>query len=204
MFNRFDTSRRSLLSGAAALPFIGSAAHALIRPPKTARSDLQLRYDRPAARWEEALPVGNGRFGAMLFGRVAQERLQLNEDTLWAGSPYTPDNPDARAALAKVRRLINEGRFKQAEQLASERMMAKPLSQMPYGTLGDLLFDFDSPQAPHDYERTLDLESATATIWFSTPLGTISREVFASAPGQLIAVRMTATGGQRIGFVLSY
>jgi len=87
--------------------------------PKAGGSGQRLWYRRPATRWEEALPIGNGALGCMVFGRTTQERLQLNVDTLWAGSPYVPDNSEAYAALAEVRRLISEKKFKQAEELAS-------------------------------------------------------------------------------------
>src|SRR5688572_32471870 len=108
----------------------------------------RLRYLRPAGSWNEALPLGNGRLGAMVFGRVAQERLQLNEDTLWAGSPYTPDNPDALAAIPEVHKLLLAERYQEAVDLTSAKVMAKPLRQMAYGSAGDLLLNFSDAQAP--------------------------------------------------------
>jgi alpha-L-fucosidase 2 len=93
---------------------------------------LSLWYRQPAKKWVEALAVGNGRLGAMVFGGVGQERIQLNEDTLWAGGPYDPANPDALEALPKVRELIFAGRYPEAHNLISQKMMAKPLTQMPY------------------------------------------------------------------------
>ena len=103
--------------------FLATSAGAslLARPSLGARAQRspgqRLHYTRPAANWNEALPLGNGALGAMLFGRVAQERLQLNTDTLWAGGPYRPDNPDARAAIPRVRGLIDECRFAEAAEL---------------------------------------------------------------------------------------
>ena len=108
---------------------------------------LSLWYRRPAPDWTEALPVGNGRLGAMVFGGVERERLQLNEDTLWAGGPYDPDNTNALAALPEARRLIFEGKYAEAQKLASQKMMAKPLRQMPYETVGDLFLNFQ-PRRP--------------------------------------------------------
>jgi alpha-L-fucosidase 2 len=195
-------TRRALLGGLGALPFLHSAARA--KSPSTRAADLRLWYTKPAGAWEEALPIGNGRLGAMVFGRVAQERLQLNEDTLWAGGPYTPDNPDALSALPEVRRLLFEGRYKEATELASARMMAKPLRQMPYGTLGDLFLTFDRPQAPRRYERSLDLQNAIAISEYSTARGGVRREHFVSAPDQVIVVRMEAKGAERIGFTIDY
>jgi alpha-L-fucosidase 2 len=196
------STRRTFIGGVGALPFLHSAARADASRP--APADLRLRYFQPAAVWEEALPIGNGRLGAMVFGRVAQERLQLNEDTLYAGGPYTPDNPDALAALPEVRRLIFEGRYKEATQLASARMMAKPLRQMPYGTLGDLFLTFERPIVPRRYQRSLDLQHALATCEYSTSRGSVRREQFVSAPDQVIVVRLQATGTERIGFAMDY
>jgi alpha-L-fucosidase 2 len=135
----------------------------------TSRSDWRLWYTQPAGAWEEALPVGNGRLGVMVFGRVGQERLQLNEDTFYGGGPYTPDNPDALAALPEVRRLLFAGQYKEATELTSARMMAKPLWQMPYSTLGDLFLTFDQPEVPSSYERSLDLQDAKASASFTSP-----------------------------------
>jgi alpha-L-fucosidase 2 len=194
--------RRSILRAAAALPvLIGSR---IGRAQSLPDRSLTLWYRQPAREWEEALPIGNGRFGAMVFGRVLQERLQLNEDTLWAGGPYTPDNPEALAALPEVRRLIAAGRFKEAHELTAARIMAKPLVQMPYGTLGDVFLTFDKGGLPIDYERSLDLKSATTVCRYRTAGGEVRREVFASAPDQVIVMRIECKGGGRIGCTVDY
>src|SRR6476660_3335772 len=93
---------------------------------------LSLWYRRPAKQWVEAIPIGNGRLGAMIFGGVDHERIQLNEDTLYAGGPYDPSNPEALEALPEVRRLIFAGKLLDAHKLVSQKMMAKPLREMPY------------------------------------------------------------------------
>jgi alpha-L-fucosidase 2 len=139
----------------------------------------------------------------MVFGRVAQERLQLNEDTLWAGAPYVPDNPEARTALPQVRQLLGEGRYKEASDLVGARMMARPLWQMSYGSLGDLLLDFDSKQQPSHYERRLDLPTATVRTEYRSPQGWFVREAFSSAADQVLVLRLEAKAG-RIGFDLSW
>ena len=108
---------------------------------------LSLWYRQPATNWVSALPVGNGRLGAMVFGGIAREKLQLNEDTLWAGGPYDPDNTNALAALPEVRRLIFDGKYAEAQKLASQKMMAKPLEQMPYETLGICCLNFQPNSA---------------------------------------------------------
>ncbi|HEY5550371.1 MAG TPA: glycoside hydrolase family 95 protein, partial [Opitutaceae bacterium] len=166
-----------------------------------ANPDLTLRYTRPAAEWVEALPVGNGRLGAMVFGGIHQERLQLNEDTLWAGGPYDPANPDALAALPEVRRLIAAGEYEAAQHLTQEKLMSRPMRQMPYQTVGDLMFTFSGGEPVANYRRELDLDTAVATTAFT--IGTSAwdtvhtREVFASPVDQVIAVRITATAPNR-------
>ena len=196
----FGLSRRDLLitSGAAAV-----APKVSARTVSSSSNVNRLWYRQPASIWEEALPLGNGRLGCMVFGRVAQERLQLNEDTLWAGSPYVPDNPEANAALPKVRELIAQGRFKEATDLASAKMMAKPLSEMPYGTLGDLLLDFLNPEKPSNYVRELDLETAIATTRLARKSGLLRREAFVSAPDQVAVVHFSGPRGA-LDFDLSY
>jgi len=198
---RHGLSRRSLLrAGAAGLSALPSLGWPLVTP---AQRESCLWYRQPAARWEEALPLGNGRLGAMVFGRVTQERLQLNEDSLWAGAPYTPDNPESLAALSQVRSLINEERYREASELASQKMMAKPLWQMAYGSAGDLLFNFENAEAPSHYERELDLDTALCRTQYRSAGGEFLREVFASAPDQAIVLRMQASRGS-FGFDLSY
>jgi len=121
---------------------------------------MRLWYPRPAKDWVEALPVGNGRLGAMVFGRVQQERIQLNEDSVWYGGPRDRHNPDALAALPEVRRLLFEGKVEDAERLATHAMLSTPRRQTPYQPLGDLSLqfygqlmewseDYDEPEPGH-------------------------------------------------------
>lgn len=191
--------RETLAAGLA----IGAVPSLLAARDVDREHNERLWYRQPAGLWTEALPVGNGRLGAMVFGRVAQERLQLNEDTLWAGSPYDADNPEALAALPKVRALLAAGRFKEATDLAAAKMMAKPLSQMPYGSLGDLLLTFASAREPSDYHRQLDLRSAVVTTRFADGAARYTRDVFASAPDQVIVMRLEAEEGT-LDFDLAY
>ena len=168
-------------------------------------SDRPLDPARPSgqgagAEWVRALPVGNGRLGAMIFGGVVHERLQLNEDTLWAGRPYDPVNPDAKTALPEVRRLLTEGRYADAARLVSEKVMAKPLAQMPYQTLGDLTLTFPETDSVERYRRDLDLTTATAHVSYVARGVRFEREVFASAPAQTIVVRLTASAPGQISF----
>ena len=152
------------------------------------------------AEWVRALPVGNGRLGAMVFGGVVHERLQLNEDTLWAGRPYDPVNPEAKDALPEVRRLLAARRYTDAASLVSQKVMAKPLAQMPYQTLGDLALTFEHQENVENYRRDLDLATATAHVVYTTAGITFEREIFASAPDQVIVVRITANRPGQISF----
>ncbi|WP_428028136.1 glycoside hydrolase family 95 protein [Altererythrobacter sp.] len=182
--------------GLAALPF---KLGATTRP-----GALDLIYGKPAGEWVEALPVGNGRIGGMVFGGVLQERIQLNEDTLWAGSPYDPNNPDAAENLARVRELIDRGEFKQAADLTAAALMAKPLRQMPYGTAGDILIDLPGTEAPRTYERGLDLHEAIQRTSYRNGQGAFLRETFVSPVDQVLVLRLTATDGGKLDLNVRY
>jgi alpha-L-fucosidase 2 len=161
---------------------------------------LSLWYRQPAKEWVEALPIGNGRLGAMVFGGVNEERLQLNEDTLWAGGPYDPVNPDAKAALPEVRQLILDGKYREADRLISAKVMAKPLHQMPYETIGDLWLDFPAAASVENYRRDLNLDTAVATVRYTANGVKFTREAFASPVDQIIVVRLTADKTGQISF----
>jgi alpha-L-fucosidase 2 len=155
---------------------------------------LTLWYDRPAREWVEALPVGNGRVGAMVFGGIGAERIQFNESTVWAGGPHDYDHPGASDVLDSLRGLLFAGRQKEADALASARVMSLPLSQRPYQAFGDLRLTFAGldTAAARDYRRSLDLDSAIATTRFRIGSTTYTREVFASNPAGVIVVHLTA------------
>lgn len=163
-------------------------------------SPLTLWYRQPAKLWTEALPIGNGRLGAMVFGGVNQEHLQLNEDTLWAGGPYNPNNPRALAALPKVRQLIFAGQYDKAASLISSNLMAIPLRQMPYETVGDLFLDFPPATRVENYRRDLNLDTAVAGASYKIGDVTFKREIFASPVDQVIVVRLTADKPGQISF----
>jgi alpha-L-fucosidase 2 len=167
--------------------------------PVTTRTALI--FDGPASKWEEAIPVGNGRLGAMVYGQPRQERLQLNEDSVWYGGPRDRNNPDARANLPDIRRLIFEGKLKEAERLARLALSGLPESQRHYLSLGHLLLDFELPDGETErYKRVLDLDSGTVTVAFSQGGVSFRRELFASYPDQAIVLRLTADRPGVIGF----
>jgi alpha-L-fucosidase 2 len=153
----------------------------------------RLWYERPAAQWVEALPVGNGRLGAMVFGGIHTERLQLNEDTLWAGGPTNPANPAARDALPEIRRLLRAGRYVEAQALTDASFMSVPLRQAPYQTIGDLLITVAASETAFDYERELELDTAVARTQFTIGGVVHTREVFASPVDDVVVVRLAAT-----------
>src|SRR5262245_30149227 len=191
----FLTSAGLLLTFVSALHnFAGEAVGA----PQIPEEPLSLWYRRPAKQWVEALPLGNGRLGAMVFGGVERERLQLNEDTLYAGGPYDPNNPEALAALPEARRLIFEGKYSAAHNLVGEKMMAKPLKQMQYQPVGDLLLDFPDSTTSSGYRRELNLDTAIARVVYTSNGATFTREVFSSPVDQVIVVRLTADKPERI------
>jgi len=165
-------------------------------------SHLKLWYRQPATEWVEALPVGNGRLGAMIFGGIARERIQFNEDTVWTGGPHDYAHPGAYRHLETLRRLLYEGRQKEAEDLAMREFMSIPLGQKAYQAFGDLLLTF--PEIPATavtrYRRELDLDSAVAAVEFSSGDTTWRREVFASHPAQAIVVRLEADKPGSISF----
>jgi alpha-L-fucosidase 2 len=199
-------TRRTAIQGGVAL---GLAAMGGL--PASARAaqwldsgDLKLWYRQPAEQWTEALPIGNGRLGAMIFGGVARERLQLNEDTLYAGGPYDPSSPEALAALPRVRELINAGKYAEAQQLAHEKMMARPIRMPSYQTVGDLVLTFGVSAYAQDYRRELDLDGALSTVRFRRDGVAHVRETFASAEHQVIVMRLTVDRPGALDFQASF
>jgi alpha-L-fucosidase 2 len=161
---------------------------------------LTLWYRQPARTWNAALPVGNGRLGAMIFGGVEREHLQLNEDTLWAGGPYDPDNTNALAALPEVRRLIFAGQYDAASRLITRDMMAKPIGQMPYETVGDLFLEFPTNANVENYRRDLNLDTAVAGVSYTADGVHFHREIFSSPVDQVIVMQLSADRPGQISF----
>ncbi|MCX5644684.1 MAG: glycoside hydrolase family 95 protein [Phycisphaerae bacterium] len=154
------------------------------------QSDLKLWYTEPAKEWTQALPVGNGRLGAMVFGGIAEDRYQLNEDSLWSGKPHDYAHDGAAEYLPQIRQLLFEGKQKEAQQLATEHFMSVPLGQMPYQPFGDLKLKFAGHDKVEAYRRELDLDTAIATTTYRCNGVTYTRQAFASFPDQVIVVRL--------------
>ncbi|HEX4022649.1 MAG TPA: glycoside hydrolase family 95 protein [Acidobacteriaceae bacterium] len=181
--------------------------------------DSILWYQQPAKKWVDALPIGNGRLGAMVFGGTASERIQLNEDTVWSGGPYDPTNPKGPQALPEIRRLVFAGENLQAHRLFGRTMFGLAIPQMQYQPLGDLWLTFTgqsqandhqrqlatdmgmiTPKPVSDYRRQLDLDEAIVTVQYRDGGVTYKREVFASPVDQVFVVRLTADQKQKISF----
>lgn len=186
--------------------------------------NLRLWYDKPAnasvpdkqqgwesdAEWLKALPVGNGFLGAMVFGDVNQERLQLNEKTLWSGSPDDNNNPEAFASLGKIRQLLFEGKYKEANELTNKTQICKGVgsgqgngANVPFGcfqTLGDLRLDFGKTAAYDNYHRELDLNQGIAKVSYTQEGITFQREIFVSYPDRALVMRLTANKKGALSF----
>ncbi len=162
--------------------------------------NLLLWYNTAAAQWSDALPIGNGHLGAMVFGGVQAERIHLNEDTLWSGGPHEWNNPDAKRHLAEVRRLVLE----QQDYVAADavcKQMQGPYNES-YLTLGNLAVRMEHSPDAKSYRRELDLDTAIARVSYRIDNVDYTREVFASAPDQVIALRFAASGGAAFTLVI--
>lgn len=160
-----------------------------------------LWFDSPAKVWEAAIPLGNGRLGAMVFGGVSDERIQLNESTLWDGYSLDPNNPNSLNVLPEVRRLLFENKNNEAVALATENMLGKPARVKPYQSLGELWFDTPD-QAVSEYIRTLDLSTAIAETKYTSNGAKILREAFISQPDNIMVVKFITDKKQTISFNL--
>ncbi|MFL6278581.1 MAG: glycosyl hydrolase family 95 catalytic domain-containing protein [Vicinamibacterales bacterium] len=193
--------RRALIALAVIGLSTGVRTTTLVQPPALARNVLW--YRAPAANWNEALPIGNGRLGAMVFGGVVDERLQLNEDTVWAGQKLDRVNPQAAASLPEIRRLLFAGNPVEAEALADKTIISVPRRMPPYQTLGDLALRFQIDGDPSDYRRELDLDDAVVRVQFRAGGTLFTREAFATAVDHVVVVRLTAARPGSIGLTAS-
>ena len=181
---------------------------------------MKLWYQTPARRWDQALPLGNGRLGAMVFGGIEKEHIQLNEDTLWGGSYVDRHNPDALAALPKIRSYILNDQIAEAERLAKYALTATPQSERPYQSLGDIEITFygkhianpnetfmpmfgatiDPDKQPDQYERSLSLSEGIARTIFSKGEDRHEREVFISYPDDVLVIHLKSKGSETLHF----
>ena len=162
-----------------------------------------LHYNKPASDWVGALPVGNGRLGAMVFGIPAQEQIQLNENTVWAGSPYRNDNHKIADSLQYLRQLIFDDKFTEAEDFACKTITSEGAQGMPYQTVGDLFLDFPGHEKYSNYHRGLSLDSALTFSSYKIGDVVYERELFSSFPDQVIIMKITASKPHSLNFSTS-
>ena len=161
---------------------------------------LKLWYRQPASEWVQALPVGNGRLAAMVFGDASREHLQLNEDTIWSGEKRDRSNPEAPKALPRIRQLLQQGQPAEAQEMADQTMISIPRALPVYQTMGDLWLEFGHEAEPGSYHRELDLDTGIVSVRYTSGGILYEREVFASAPGRSIVVRLSASRPGSISF----
>lgn len=157
-------------------------------------------YRKPAAKWEEAMPVGNGRIGAMIYGRTDEEIIQLNEETYWSGGPYSTVVRGGHEKLPEIQRLVFNGEMLKAHNLFGRHLMGYPVEQMKYQSLANLHLTFPGSAQATDYARWLDLRTGIAGVSYQVGSVRYLREVFASQPDQVIAIRITADRPGSISF----
>ena len=159
-----------------------------------------LWFDSPATKWDEALPVGNGRLGAMVFGGVAEERIQLNENTYWTGGPYSTVVKGGYKALPEIQKLVFEGKYLDAHNLLGRKLMGYPVEQQKYQSLANLHLFMPHGSHATDYVRDLDLHAGVTSVKYTIDEVRYTREIFASAPDQVIVVRVSADKPGAVSF----
>lgn len=162
--------------------------------------DLKLWYKKPAAVWEEALPIGNGRLGAMIYGAPPVDHIQFNEETLWTGEPHDYSHQGAFRHLDRIRELLWQGRQKEAEDMAFREFMSDPVRQKKYQPFGDLWISFPGHLTVSDYRRELDLSTAVCKTTYRKGDTSFVREYIASYPGNMIVINLTADKKNALAF----
>ncbi len=176
-------------------------ARAATADPATPRpATTVLWYRQPAKTWSEAMPLGNGRLGAMLFGDPAKERILLNEETVWTGGPYNPANEEGAEHLSEIRRLVFKRDYVKAHRLFGRYMMGSPVEQMKYQPLGNLWLEFPGHDKVTGYRRDLNMDTAVASVRYAIGEVTFRREALVSPVDQIVAVRLTASRPGQISF----
>jgi alpha-L-fucosidase 2 len=186
------------LAIAALLLFVPRSA--ALRAAEEDWSGLKLWYEKPASQWIEALPLGNGRLGAMVYGGVEKDEIALNEDTVWTGGPYEPSQPEGPAAMPEIQSLIWEGKYRKAQEMLGRIMSTVPRGHMKYQPLGTLRLEFPDRGAFTDYRRDLDLDSAIASVSYRVNGVGFKREILSSPVDQVIAIRLTADQPGKVSF----
>ncbi len=172
----------------------------IIEPERSINPSLMLWYDEPANDWTEALPVGNGRLGAMIYGEKENEIIQFNEETLWSGHPHVYANQGAYKYLDDMRQLLWEGKQQEAEELGNAQFMSQPVGQMSYLPFGNILLKFQGHSDATSYQRRLNLENGISTVSYTVDGVRFKREVYSSAPAQALIIRLEASENRELNF----
>ena len=167
---------------------------------KELNPSLVLWYDKPANGWTQALPVGNGRLGAMIYGGKTTDTIQFNEETLWSGQPHDYAHPGAYQYLGKIRNLLWAGKQDEATKLANEEFMSQPFGQQCYQPFGSVFLNFPGHENTTYYKRSLDLEEAVSTVNYEVDGVKFKRETFSSVPGQAIIIRVESSKNGALNF----
>jgi len=161
---------------------------------------LLLWYDKPATEWTEALPLGNGRIGAMVYGEIENETIQFNEETLWSGQPHDYANEGAHNYLEDLRNLLWEGKQDEAHELGNQHFMSQPFGQLSYLPFGNIELNFPGHKEVTSYRRQLNLENAVSSVFYEMDGVQFKREVFASEPAQALIIRLEASENGALNF----
>jgi len=180
--------------------FLQNSCESFQEPEKELNPSLTLWYDEPALNWTQALPVGNGRLGAMVYGGSNQETIQFNEETLWSGQPHDYANEGAHEVLDELRQLLWEGKQDEAHKLGNERFMSQPFGQLCYQPFGEIKLNFPGHDSITGFKRKLDLEDALSTVLYEVEGVKFKREVFASEPAQAVVIRLEASKNGSLNF----
>jgi alpha-L-fucosidase 2 len=167
---------------------------------KELNPSVVLWYDKPANGWTEALPVGNGRLAAMIYGGSKSDTIQFNEETLWSGQPHDYANPGAHEYFGKLRELLWAGKQDEAHNLGNEHFMSQPFGQLCYQPFGNIILDFPGHENAVNYQRKLDLEDALSTVSYEVDGVKFKRETFSSAPDQAIVIRLESSKNGALNF----
>jgi alpha-L-fucosidase 2 len=181
--------------------FLVSSCKQNITPPEAINPSQTLWYNKPSSGWNEALPVGNGRIGGMVYGGLENDTIQFNEETLWTGRPHEYAHKDAYKYFGKLRHLLWSGKQEEAQELGNAHFMSQPFGQQAYQPFGDVLLTFPGHGKAVNYQRSLDLEKAISSVFYEVDGVTFKREVFSSFPGQAMVIHVEAGKNGALNFV---
>ncbi|MCA1745598.1 MAG: glycoside hydrolase family 95 protein, partial [Bacteroidales bacterium] len=168
--------------------------------PHAINPSVMLWYNKPATIWNEALPLGNGRLGAMVYGKTENEIIQFNEETLWTGQPHDYAHEGAYEYLDELRRLLWEGRQGEAHELGNRHFMSQPFGQFSYQPFGNILLSFPGHENVDNYHRRLNLQDAISSVFYEVDGVRFKREVFSSFPDKAIVVRLESSQNGTLNF----